>query len=45
MLFGARTNYPENLTGGIERLHGRYQVLLQEYVAARAAAGVHVAVQ
>ena len=45
MLFGARTNYPENLTGGIERLHGRYQALLQEYVAARAAAGVHVAVQ
>ncbi len=45
MLFGARTNYPENLTGGIEHLHGRYQALLQEYVAARAAAGVHVAIK
>lgn len=45
MLFGARTSYPENLSGGIERLHGRYQALLQEYVAVQAAAGVHIVVK
>jgi hypothetical protein len=45
MLFGARTNYPENLTGGIELLHQRYESALQEYVAARAAAGVHVVIK
>ncbi len=33
MLFGARTSYPENLTGGIDHLQRRYQVLAQEYMA------------
>lgn len=33
MLFGTRTSYPENLTGGIDRLQKRYQALTQEYVA------------
>lgn len=37
MLFGNVSSYPESLTGGIDRLQRRYQVLLQEYVAARQA--------
>ena len=45
MLFGTRTNYPEEQTGGIDRLHTRYEALLHEYVAAQAAMGVHIAVQ
>jgi hypothetical protein len=45
MLFGARTSYPEYLTGGIDRLQRRYQVVVQEYVAAqrRAASGTDIA--
>lgn len=43
MLFGARTSYPEYLTGGVERLHERFQTLVQEYVAARAATSEHIA--
>lgn len=45
MLFGYRTSYPENLTGGIDRLQRRYQSLLQQYVATHAAvrAGADVA--
>lgn len=35
MLFGARTSYPESLTGGIEHLQKRYQALVLEYVAAQ----------
>ncbi|HEX7368891.1 MAG TPA: hypothetical protein VF284_01245 [Rhodanobacteraceae bacterium] len=38
MLFGYQTAYPEYLTGGIDRLQRRYQVLLQQYVAAHSAA-------
>lgn len=38
MLFGYRTSYPENLTGGIDRLQHRYQVLLQQFIAAHSAA-------
>lgn len=45
MLFGSRTSYPEYLTGGIDRLQKRYQVLVQEFVAARSAAGEHIAVK
>lgn len=33
MLFGARTSYPESLTGGIDRLQARYHALVREYVA------------
>lgn len=33
MLFGASTAYPEYLTGGIDRLQKRYDVLLQQYLA------------
>ncbi|HEY7872429.1 MAG TPA: hypothetical protein VIC31_06870 [Rudaea sp.] len=45
MLFGASTAYPEYLTGGIDRLQRRYQVMLQQYVAAHSAvnAGADVA--
>ncbi|MBU6478521.1 MAG: hypothetical protein KGQ32_11385 [Xanthomonadaceae bacterium] len=45
MLFGASTSYPESLTGGIDRLHKRYDALLQQYVAAHSAvnAGADVA--
>ena len=45
MLFGASTAYPEYLTGGIDRLHKRYDVLLQQYIAAQPAvhAGTDVA--
>lgn len=45
MLFGASTAYPEYLTGGIDRLHKRYDVLLQQYIAAHSAvnAGADVA--
>ena len=34
MLFGYQTPYPESLTGGTDRLHKRYEALLQQYVAA-----------
>lgn len=37
MLFGARTSYPEYLTGGIDRLQKRYDTLLQQYVASQRA--------
>lgn len=37
MLFGYQTSYPENLTGGIDRLQRRYESLLQQYVAAHSA--------
>ena len=37
MLFGASTAYPEYLTGGIDRLHKRYDALLQQYIAAHSA--------
>ena len=45
MLFGASTAYPEYLTGGIDRLQKRYDVLLQQYIAAQPAvhAGTDVA--
>ena len=45
MLFGYQTSYPESLTGGIDRLHKRYNVLLQQYVAAHSAvaAGADIA--
>ncbi|MBS0432332.1 MAG: hypothetical protein JSS21_08010 [Proteobacteria bacterium] len=43
MLFGARTSYPESLTGGIDRLQKRYQALVQEYVAQQNAASEQVA--
>ncbi len=39
MLFGASTSYPESQTGGIERLQKRYNMLLQEFVAAQNAPG------
>lgn len=45
MLFGNQTSYPENLTGGIERVQRRYQALLQEYVAQQAAANAAIAVK
>lgn len=32
MLFGARTSYPEYLTGGIDRLQRRYEALVQGYL-------------
>ena len=38
MLFGASTSYPEHVTGGIDRLQRRYQVVMQEYLAAQQAA-------
>ena len=37
MLFGYQTSYPENLTGGIDRLQRRYQTLLQQFVASQQA--------
>lgn len=37
MLFGYQTSYPESLTGGIDRLHKRYDALLQQYLAAQPA--------
>lgn len=43
MLFGYRTSYPEYLTGGIERVQRRYQLLSQEYVAAQVPAGPEIA--
>lgn len=43
MLFGAETSYPEYLTGGIDRLQQRYQLVVQEYVAARSAATEQIA--
>ena len=38
MLFGYQTSYPENLSGGIDRLQHRYQTLLQQFIAAQSAA-------
>lgn len=38
MLFGHPSSFPEYLTGGIDRLHKRYDGLVQEYVAAQQAA-------
>jgi hypothetical protein len=38
MLFGARTSYPEHLTGGIDRLQRRFQAVVQAYVAQQQAA-------
>lgn len=38
MLFGHRSSYPESLTGGIDRLQRRYQLVVQQYVAAQQAA-------
>lgn len=35
MLFGYQTAYPESLAGGVDRLQHRYQVVLQEFVAAQ----------
>jgi hypothetical protein len=45
MLFGYQTSYPESLTGGIDRLHDRYDKLLQQYITAHStvAAGADVA--
>ncbi len=43
MLFGARTSYPESLTGGVDRLQARYRALVQEYVARLDAASEPVA--
>lgn len=45
MLFGYQTSYPENLTGGIDRLQKRYSTLLQQFIAAHSAvnAGADVA--
>lgn len=43
MLFGNRTSYPEYLTGGIDRVHDRYRLLVQEYVAASPAATPEIA--
>ena len=37
MLFGYQTSYPESLSGGIDRLHKRYDTLLQQYIAAQPA--------
>ncbi|CAM5227872.1 hypothetical protein [Rhodanobacter lindaniclasticus] len=38
MLFGHSSTFPEYLTGGIDRLHKRYDGLVQEYIAAQQAA-------
>jgi len=35
MLFGDRTSYPEYLTGGIDRVQRRYELLTQQYLAAQ----------
>lgn len=43
MLFGNRSSYPEYLTGGIDALQKRYQILLQAYVGAPRAMGAPVA--
>ncbi|MBS0383057.1 MAG: hypothetical protein JSR56_11570 [Proteobacteria bacterium] len=44
MLFGYQTSYPESRTGGIDKLEHRYQVVLQQYLAAQNAAhGANVA--
>lgn len=37
MLFGYQTSYPESLSGGTDRLHKRYDALLQQYIAAHSA--------
>lgn len=36
MLFGYQTSYPENLTGGIDRVRQRYDALVQRYLTAQA---------
>jgi hypothetical protein len=43
MLFGNRTSYPEYLTGGIDRVQRRYQLLTQEYVATQTPAAWQIA--
>lgn len=43
MLFGARTSYPEYLSGGYDRVRQRYVRLVQEYVAALPPASVEIA--
>ena len=47
MLFGARTSYPESVSGGIDRLERRYGQVVREYVAAQqqAVGGTRVAVK
>ena len=43
MLFGARTSYPEYLTGGIDRVQRRYELLTQQYLAAQSPAAWQIA--
>lgn len=43
MLFGARTSYPEYLSGGYDRVRQRYVLLVQEYVAALPPATLEIA--
>jgi hypothetical protein len=43
MLFGDRTSYPEYLTGGIDRVQRRYEVLTQQYFAAQSPATWQIA--
>lgn len=43
MLFGARTSYPEYLSGGYDRVRQRYVLMVQEYVAALPPASVEIA--
>jgi hypothetical protein len=43
MLFGNRTSYPEYLTGGIDRVQRRYQLLTQQYVATQTPAAWQIA--
>lgn len=40
MLFGARTSYPEYLTGGVDRLQRRYDALVRQYLAGQRPPGV-----
>lgn len=43
MLFGAATSYPEYRNGGIDRLQRRYQVVMQQYLAAQRAGNAQIA--
>jgi hypothetical protein len=43
MLFGAATSYPEHRNGGIDRLQQRYQVVMQQYLAAQQAGSAQIA--
>lgn len=43
MLFGARTSYPEYLTGGIDRVQRRCDLLAQQYLAAQSPATWQIA--